>query len=183
MQKVTAESSLRVVTRLSIVRPLAVESIPLASLEMFLHIRDTCDWFVLHKMPLNDNDPHLRYLNSSGHGQSDLDFPDYKIGNDIPLSWLPPLQPPHRNRYHRNGESDDKIWEESKMKTRSGAALTTSRALNKLPSPVSNNKVDLGILSHPLKAYFEFSGRITIRMQKIYLRQSASASQIPRIIA
>ena len=133
------------------------------------------------KMPNNSpNHSPIRSLYSTNSEQdSDPDFPPIRIGNDPPLILWPMLPPPHPNRYRLNQASDHKIQEASNSKVRSGGTLTTSRALNKLSSSASgktSKKVSLHILPYGLKAYFICSGRITIRIRKIYCHQSGSVS-------
>lgn len=139
-------------------------------------------------MPTNNDSPP--YLNPSlrptpNCGQLDPDFPDFRVGDDIPLLLMPPG--PRPSRYRRNIEVPRQTTNHSDVQEDGNpdpnlSAITLStpslRVLNlNSPSHLASKKVKLCIFSHVLKAYCRFSGRIMTRMRKNCLHQSGSASR------
>lgn len=115
------------------------------------HVPPVCDEEEMSN--LNDNRPPRRDL----HSTSDPEFPDVRVGTDIPLASLPP-QANHLNRYRCNADvysqlSDTRSreLEASDLDCRS-PALNTSRVPNKLPaspSQIAGKKVDCCIFLRP----------------------------------
>lgn len=100
----------------------------------------------MNNMPnsLDGSPPDLRHDTRS---TPDPDFPEIRIGNDIPFMSMPPHS--RLNYYREHAEvyprfSDEQSREASNLNSRSRAAFNSSRDLNRLPTgpPIAGKKAN-----------------------------------------